>query len=60
MKNVKQRLAKVKSTDHAVYNKIIDNIRTLQASAVDEESFAILYSMFVKKWLREHVLYDPE
>ena len=29
MKNVKQRLAKVKSTDQAVYNKIIDDIRTL-------------------------------
>ena len=60
IKNVRQRLSKVRSTDQAVYNKIFEDFMTLQASAIDEESFTILYSMFVNKWLREHIFYDPE
>ena len=60
MKNVRQRLSRVKTTDKAIYNKIMEDIRILQAGAVDEESFSILYSLLTKKWMVEHEFYDPE
>ena len=60
MKNVKQKLAKVKSSDKAVYNKILDDLRSLQAGAVDDESFSILYDLFKQKWLEQHQFFDPE
>ena len=60
MKNVKQKLTKVKSVDAAVYKKIIDDIRVLQTSAVDKESFFTLYKLLENKWLNEHTFFDPE
>ena len=60
MKNVRQRLSRVKAIDKSVYNQLMDDIRVLQSSSVDEKSFLILYGMFKKKWMTEHVFYDPE
>ena len=60
MKNVKQRLTKVRKVDQAVYHKILDDLRSLQAGAIDEESFFILYGLLRKKWLEQHRFPDPE
>ena len=60
MKNVKQRLAKVKNTDASVYKQLMDDIRVLQTSAVDEESFLALYNLLKQKWLKQHIFFDPE
>ena len=59
MKNVKQRLTSVKSTDPSIYHKIMDDLRDLQAGAVDKVSFSILYGLFKKKWVEDHVYSDP-
>ena len=59
MKNVKQRLASVKSTDPSIYHKIMEDLRGLQAGAVDKVSFSILYGLFKKKWVEDHVYSDP-
>ena len=50
----------MKAIDKSVYNQLMDDIRVLQSSSVDEKSFLILYGMFKKKWMTEHVFYDPE
>jgi hypothetical protein len=59
MKNVKQRLGSVKSTDPSIYHKIMEDLRGLQAGAVDKVSFSILYGLFKKKWVEDHVYSDP-
>jgi hypothetical protein len=60
MKNVKQKLGKVKSTDSSISKRIKDDIRTLQASAVDKESFFALYNLLEKKWTKEHKFEDSK
>ena len=52
MKNVKQRLARVENTDY--------EICVLQTSTVDEESFLALYNLLKKKWLQQHIFFDPK
>ena len=54
MKNVKQRLSKVKAADPAVSKQIMNDIRTLQNSAVDRESFLFLFKLLEKKWTKEY------
>ena len=60
MKNVKQRLAGVKSTDPLIYHKIMDDLRGMQAGAVDKESFSVLYRLLKKKWVEDHIYSDPD
>ena len=43
-----------------MYKNIIDDIQDLQAYAIDEESFLVLYSLLKKKWLEEHVWTDSK
>ena len=50
MKNVKLKLIKVKKADDLIYSKILDDIRKLQTSAVDKESFFALYNLLERKW----------
>ena len=54
MKNVKQRLSKVKAADPSVSKQIMNDIRTLQNSAVDRESFLFLFKLLEKKWTKEY------
>ena len=60
MKNVKEKLAKLKKSNGDMYKNIIDDIQDLQAYAIDEESFLVLYSLLKKKWLEEHVWTDSK
>ena len=60
VKNVKERLAKLKMSNGDMYKNIIDDIQDLQAYAIDEESFLVLYSLLKKKWLEEHVWTDSK
>ena len=60
MKNVKERLAKLKKSNGDMYKNLIDDIQDLQAYAIDEESFLVLYSLLKKKWLEEHVWTDSK
>ena len=59
LKNVKQRLAGVKSTDPVIYHKIMDDLQGLQAGAVDKESFSVLYRLLKKKCAEDHIYSDP-
>ena len=59
LKNVKPRLAGMKFTDPVIYHKIMDDLRGLQAGAVDKVYFSILYGLFKKKWVEDHVYSDP-
>ena len=54
MKNVKQRPSKVKAADPSVSKQIMNDIRTLQNSAVDRESFLFLFKLLEKKWTKEY------
>ena len=55
MKNVKEKLSKVKKASIDVYNSLMDDIHVLQASAIDAESFKILYTLLKKKWIEDFV-----
>ena len=54
---MKDRLAGVKNVDTSIYRKIIDDIRTLQYGAADEESFHILFGLLAKKWTKDTVFF---
>ena len=47
---MKQKLTRVKSTDKALYDKIMDDLRHLQAGPIDKNSFDCLYRLLKKKW----------
>ena len=54
---MKDRLGGVKNVDASIYHKILDDIRTLQYGAPDEESFHILFSLLTKKWTKDTVFF---
>ena len=60
MKNVKMKLGKVKKADSSISQRIKDDIRTLQANAVDKESFFTIYNLMEKKWTKEHKFKDSK
>ena len=60
MKNVKQKLGKVKKAESSISQRIKDDIRTLQASAVDDESFFTIYNLMEKKWTKESKYKDSK
>ena len=54
MKNVKDKLCKLKNVAPNVYMMIISDLQTLQSGAVDKESFVVLYDLLKKKWLESY------
>ena len=54
MKNVKDKLCKLKNVAPNVYMMIINDLQTLQSGAVDKESFVVLYDLLKKKWLESY------
>ena len=53
MKNVKEKLSKVKKASLDVYNRITDDIHVLQTSSIDAESFKVL-------WMKDYVCVDKD
>ena len=60
MKNVKEKLSKVKKASLDFYNRITDDIHVLQTSSIDAESFKVLYSLLKKKWMKDYVCVDKD
>ena len=64
MRNVNEKLARIRALDPAISQNISNDIRALQHGALDEESFHVLYGLMQRKWtedlkerIREFFLY---
>ena len=57
---VKRKLRWLDARDTTVFNDLMDDLYFIQTYALDEESFNILYGLFLRKYTEEYQFFDKE
>ena len=57
---VQRKLRWLDARDTTVFNDLMDDLYFIQTYALDEESFNILYGLFLRKYTEENQLFDKE
>ena len=57
---VQRKLRWLDARDTTVFNDLMDDLYFIQTYALDEESFNILYGLFLRKYTEEYQFFDKE
>ena len=57
---VKRKLRWLDARDTTVFNDLMDDLYFIQTYALDEESFNVLYGLFLRKYTEEYQFFDKE
>ena len=60
LKNVKKNTQWLKHKDEEVYNDIIGDLSEIQIYPLDEETFNVVYGLFIRKYSEEYNYSDTE